>query len=73
MKLLVGFAVMDAVDHRRWRLDDGVVIRKQDLSLAVQPLAKLVTDNRCKRRSMTWSDAPSSTATARQRISSSNG
>ena len=44
MKLLVGLAVMDAVDHRRWRLDDGVIIRKQDLSLAVQPLAKLVTD-----------------------------
>jgi beta-lactamase class A len=45
MKLLVGLAVMDAVDHRRWRLDDVVIIRKQDLSLAVQPLAKLVTDN----------------------------
>jgi beta-lactamase class A len=43
MKLLVGLAVMDAVDHRRWQLEDRVLIRKQDLSLAVQPLAKLVT------------------------------
>jgi beta-lactamase class A len=43
MKLLVGLAVMDAVDHRRLKLEDRVIIRKQDLSLAVQPLAKLVT------------------------------
>lgn len=45
MKLLVGLAVMDAVDHGRWRLDDAVTIRKRDLSLAVQPLARLVTDD----------------------------
>ena len=44
MKLLVGLAVMDAVDHGRLRLEDVVVIRKQDLSLAVQPLARLVTE-----------------------------
>jgi beta-lactamase class A len=43
MKLLVALAVMDAVDHGRWRLDDRVVVRKQDLSLGVQPLAKLVS------------------------------
>jgi beta-lactamase class A len=29
MKLLVGLAVIDAVDHRRWRLDDGVIIRRR--------------------------------------------
>jgi beta-lactamase class A len=44
-KLVVGLAAMDAVDHRGWRLDDTVVIRKQDLSLGVQPLAKLVSGN----------------------------
>ena len=43
MKLLVGLAVMDAADHGRLKLEDRVVIRKQDLSLAVQPLAELVT------------------------------
>jgi beta-lactamase class A len=43
MKLLVGIAVMDAVDHRAWALTEAVVVRKQDLSLAVQPLAQLVT------------------------------
>jgi beta-lactamase class A len=45
MKLLVGLAVMDAVDHGRLYLQDSVTIRKQDLSLAVQPLAALVTDD----------------------------
>jgi beta-lactamase class A len=44
MKLLVAIAVMDAVDRGEWRLADPVVIRKHDLSLAVQPLAKLVTE-----------------------------
>jgi len=43
MKLLVGIATMDAVDRRGFRLDETVIVRKQDLSLAVQPLAKLVT------------------------------
>jgi beta-lactamase class A len=43
MKLLVGIAVMDAVDHRGWALTDAVIVRRQDLSLAVQPLARLVT------------------------------
>ena len=45
MKLLVAIAVMDAVDRGEWRLAERVVVRKQDLSLAVQPLAKLVTEN----------------------------
>lgn len=42
MKLLVAFAAMDAIDSGRWRLEDPVVVRKADLSLYVQPIAKLV-------------------------------
>lgn len=34
---------MDAVDRGSWRLDEQVLVRRQDLSLFVQPLAKLVT------------------------------
>jgi beta-lactamase class A len=43
MKLAVGMAVMDAVDHDGWRLEERIVVHKRDLSLYVQPLAKLVT------------------------------
>jgi beta-lactamase class A len=43
MKLVVGIAVMDAVDNNGWHLDDPVVVRKEDLSLSVEPIAKLVT------------------------------
>ena len=43
MKLLVGVAVMDAVDAGRWRLDDPVTVHPRDLSVCLQPLAKLVT------------------------------
>jgi beta-lactamase class A len=42
MKLVVGMAVMDAVDHDGWRVEDAVVVRREDLSLNVQPVAKLV-------------------------------
>ena len=42
MKLLVGMAVMDAVDRGGWKLETAIRIRKQDLSLYMQPLAKLV-------------------------------
>lgn len=42
MKLLVGFVALDAVDRKKWRLDEQVTIRIQDLSLAVQPLAEHV-------------------------------
>ena len=42
MKLLVGFAVLDAVDHKGWRLEETVDIHRQDLSLFVQPIASLV-------------------------------
>jgi beta-lactamase class A len=42
MKLVVGFAVLDAVDAGRIRLADTVTLQTRDLSLYVQPLAKLV-------------------------------
>ncbi|WP_296722740.1 class A beta-lactamase [Erythrobacter sp.] len=42
MKLVVGAAVMEAVDQRGWRLTDKVVLREEDLSLHVQPLARIV-------------------------------
>jgi beta-lactamase class A len=42
VKLMVGVAVLDAVDSGRQRLGDTVTIRTGDLSLFVQPLAKLV-------------------------------
>ncbi|MFZ2960461.1 MAG: class A beta-lactamase [Candidatus Ozemobacteraceae bacterium] len=45
MKLLVSIAVLDAVDQRGWKLTDLVVLRKEDLSLAVQPLARLLTED----------------------------
>lgn len=44
MKMLVGMAVMDAVDHGRMRLDERVIVHKKDLSIYMQPIAKLVTD-----------------------------
>ena len=44
MKLLVGMAVMDAVDHGLLRLDERVVVHKKDLSVYMQPIAKLVTE-----------------------------
>jgi beta-lactamase class A len=44
VKLLVALAVMDSVDHGRLRLEDAVLVRREDLSLAVQPIAALVTD-----------------------------
>jgi beta-lactamase class A len=48
MKMLVGIAVLDAVDTKGWKLDDTVVVRKQDLSVFVQPLAKLVGNGEYK-------------------------
>jgi N-acyl-D-amino-acid deacylase len=44
MKLLVAIAAMDAADQGKWTRDDVIVVRKADLSLFVQPIAKLVTD-----------------------------
>lgn len=43
MKLVVAVATLDAVDRSRWRLDDAVVVWPNDLSVGVQPLARLVT------------------------------
>ncbi len=42
MKLLVCLAAMDAVDNKGWKLDDPITLRKQDLSLYVQPIADIV-------------------------------
>lgn len=42
VKLLTGVAVLHAVDRQEWRLDEPVTVYKKDLSLAVQPLSKLV-------------------------------
>jgi len=43
IKLLAAIAVMDKVDAGQWKLSDPVVVRKEDLSVYVQPVAKLVT------------------------------
>lgn len=42
MKLVVGAAAMDAVDRGQMRLEDVMTVRKNDLSLNVQPIADLV-------------------------------
>jgi beta-lactamase class A len=42
MKLIVGMAVMDAVDHGQLHLQDAIVVRREDLSVFVQPIAVLV-------------------------------
>ncbi|MBL8210435.1 MAG: class A beta-lactamase [Bryobacterales bacterium] len=42
VKLLTGVAAMDAVEHKGWHLTDPVLIRRQDLSIAHQPLAAKV-------------------------------
>lgn len=43
MKLPLAIAVLDAVDSRGLKLTDTVTIYKQDLSVYVQPVARLVT------------------------------
>jgi beta-lactamase class A len=42
MKLPVAIAALQAVDKGTWHLDDQVLVHKQDLSVFVQPMAKLV-------------------------------
>jgi beta-lactamase class A len=41
IKLLVAVAVLDAVDQQWLRLDEPVLVRKEDLNLGPQPIAKL--------------------------------
>jgi beta-lactamase class A len=43
MKLIVGAAVLDRVDRGAWKLDTEIVVYPRDLSVFVQPIAKLVT------------------------------
>ncbi len=45
MKLPVAVSALEAVDAGKWRLEDEVVVHKQDLSVFVQPIAKLVGPN----------------------------
>jgi beta-lactamase class A len=45
-KLVVAVTVLDAVDRDGWQLDDSVLVKKEDLSVFVQPLRKLVTPGR---------------------------
>jgi beta-lactamase class A len=42
MKLVVAVAALEQVDAGRWRLDEAVTVRREDLSVFVQPIAKLV-------------------------------
>lgn len=42
MKLLVGMAVLDAVDQGRMTLEDEVLLTRDDVSVFVQPLEKLI-------------------------------
>lgn len=42
MKLIVGMAVMDAVDRGQLHLQDAIVVRHEDLSVLVEPIAALV-------------------------------
>lgn len=45
MKLLVGVTMLDAVDQKRFRLDEQVTIHRKDLSVYVQPIARQVGPN----------------------------
>jgi beta-lactamase class A len=45
MKLLVGVAVMRAVDQGRLHLDERVTLRTADISMNVQPIARKIHDN----------------------------
>lgn len=44
MKVVVGVAVMRAVDEGRMKLGDRIVIRRNDLSVNIQPIADIVTE-----------------------------
>jgi beta-lactamase class A len=45
VKLVAGVAVMEAIDAGRMRLNEEILVRKEDLSVFVQPIAKRVTAN----------------------------
>lgn len=53
MKLLVAMAAFDAADRGALPIDGEVVVRRQDLSLYVQPIATLVGENGYR---TTWRD-----------------
>jgi beta-lactamase class A len=42
MKLVVAVAILERVDAGQWRLEEPVTVRRQDLSVFVQPMARLV-------------------------------
>jgi beta-lactamase class A len=42
MKLVVAVAALERVDAGQWRLGEAVIVRRDDLSVGVQPIAKLV-------------------------------
>ncbi|WP_048649509.1 class A beta-lactamase [Nitratireductor soli] len=44
MKVVVGVAVMRAVDDGRLKLDDPIVIQREDLSVNIQPIADIVAE-----------------------------
>ncbi len=50
MKLVVAAAVMQAVDEQRIRLDDQITIRREDLSVNIQPIADIVARHGSLRR-----------------------
>ncbi len=43
VKIITAMAVMEAIDLRHWRWDDPVLVRKEDLSIGVQPIETFVT------------------------------
>lgn len=44
MKVVVGAAVMRAVDEKKLKLDDPIIIRREDLSVNIQPIADIVAE-----------------------------
>jgi beta-lactamase class A len=42
VKLLVGLAVLDAVDRRGWSVEDAVTVQRADLSVFAQPIAQRI-------------------------------
>ncbi len=58
MKVVVAAAVMQAVDDRRIALGDRLTIRRDDLSVNIQPIADIVAERGSFETSIgTWSAA----------------